>query len=352
MRRAILRLILLVLVPIAALIGGAQYYLSTVRYVTTQNAYVKATVVAISAEVTGRIERVPARENQLVAAGDLLFAIDREPFRIALQKAEAELARVRNDIAALRANYRQSRVEIKEATGEISFYRRVFDRQSKLAGKGYASRARFDEAQRNLANSRQRAAMLRQKSLRILARLGGAANPKLESHADYLRARAARDDAELNLRRTRIRAPISGIVGPVRIEPGEYITAGVPTMPLIAASGHWVEANLKETQLTQIRVGQKVRIVVDAYPNRKLDARVDSISPTTGAEMSILPPQNASGNWVKVVQRVPVRLAFEDIQPPLKLRAGMTVSVSIDTERERSLGDLIGSAFAWKAARK
>ena len=349
MRRVLLRFSFLVLVPIGAAIGGTEYYMSTLRYVTTQNAYVKATVVAISAEVTGRIENLLTRQNRRVSAGDLLFSIDPEPFRITLQKTEAELARVRNEVEALRADYRESRQEIKEVTDDIPYYRRAFDRQRRLAGKGHASRARFDEAQRNLANARQRAATLRQKSLRILAQLGGKIDLPLESHADYRRAKAARDDAELDLRRTMVHSPISGIVGPVRIEAGEYITAGEPAMPLIASSAQWVEANLKETQLTQIRIGQKVEFVVDAYPTRKLSARVDSISPTTGAELSILPPQNASGNWVKVVQRVPVLLAIDESQPPLNLRAGMTVSVSIDTGRDRTLNDLIGSAFAWKA---
>jgi membrane fusion protein (multidrug efflux system) len=344
-----LRLLLLVLVPIAAAIGGTEYYLSTLRYVTTQNAYVKATVVAISAEVTGRIEQLLTRQNRRVAAGDLLFSIDPEPFRITLSKTEAELGRVRNEIEALRADYRESRLEMEETSGDIPYYKRAFDRQRRLAGKGHASRARFDEAQRNLSNARRRTATLRQKSMRILAQLGGKLDLPLEAHADYRRAQAARDGAELDLRRTMIHAPISGIVGPVRIEAGEYITAGVPAMPLIASSAYWVEANLKETQLTQIRVGQKVAISIDAYPDRKLSARVDSISPTTGSELSILPPQNASGNWVKVVQRIPVRLALDDIQPPLQLRAGMTVSVSIDTERDHTLNDLIGSAFAWKA---
>jgi membrane fusion protein (multidrug efflux system) len=348
MRRVLLRLLLLVAVPIAAAVGGAEYYMSTLRYVTTQNAYVKSTVVAISAEVTGRIEQLLTRQNRRVAAGDLLFRIDPEPFRITLDKADAELSRVRNEIRALRADYRESRLELKEATGDIPYYRRAFDRQRRLAGKGHSSRARFDEAQRKLTNSRQRAAMLRQKSLRILAQLGGKLDLPLDAHADYRRARATRDNAELDLRRTMVHAPISGTVGPVRIEAGEYITAGTPAMPLISAIDHWVEANLKETQLTQIRIGQTVDIVIDAYPNRKISARVDSISPTTGAEMSILPPQNASGNWVKVVQRVPVRLALDDIQPPLTLRAGMTVSVSIDTGRDHSLNDLIGSALAWK----
>jgi membrane fusion protein, multidrug efflux system len=349
MKRALLRLLLLVVVPIAAAIGGGEYYMSTLRYVTTQNAYVKATVVAISAEVTGRIEQLLIRQNRYVAAGDLLFSIDPEPFRITLNKTEAELSRVRNEIEALRADYRESRLEIKEASGDIPFYRRAFDRQRRLAGKGHASRARFDEAQRNLTNARQRTAMLRQKSLRILAKLGGKLDLPFELQADFRHAKAARDDAELNLRRTMIHAPITGIVGPIRVEAGEYITAGVPAMPLIASGAYWVEANLKETQLTQIQIGQKVEIVIDAYPNRKISARVDSISPTTGAEMSILPPQNASGNWVKVVQRVPVRLALDDIQPPLNLRAGMTVGVSIDTGRDHSLHDFIGSAFAWKA---
>ena len=352
MRRATVRLILLGVVPIVALAAGLEYYITSTRYVTTENAYVKATVVAVSAEVTGRIEQVLVHQNAQVKSGDLLFSVDPEPFRIVFQKSEAELGRVRNEIEALRADHRQARIELKEAEADIPYYRRAFDRQRSLAGKGHSSRAHFDEAERNLANARQRAGALRQKSLRILAELGGQVDLPIEAHPDFLSARAARDEAELNLRRTMIYAPVTGVVGPVRIESGEYISAGTPALPIISGAAHWVEANLKETQLTELRIGQKATVVIDAYPDRVLRATVDSISPSTGSELAILPPQNASGNWVKVVQRVPVRLRLAPIEPPLHLRSGMTVSISIDTEIINSLGELIGTALAWKAADK
>ncbi len=347
-----LRLVLLVVIPLVAAVAGLEYYIVGTRYVTTENAYVKATVVAVSAEVTGRIEQVLVRENARVKSGDLLFSLDPEPFRIAFQKAGAELGRVRTQIEALRADHRQARIELKEAEADIPFYRRAFDRQRALAGKGHSSRARYDEAERNLANSRQRAGALRQKSLRILAGLGGRADLPIEAHPNYLGARAARDEAELNLRRTMVYAPLTGIVGPVRIENGEYISVGMPALPIISDAAHWVEANLKETQLTEIRIGQSATVVVDAFPGRILRATVDSISPSTGSEFAILPPQNASGNWVKVVQRVSVRLRLAPINPPLQLRSGMTTTISIDTEIVNSLGELIGSALAWKAADK
>ncbi len=352
MRRVYIRILLLFVVPVAALLWGAHIYVASIRYVTTENAYVKATVVSISAEVSGRVDRVLVRQNNRVKPGEQLFTIDAEPFRIAFHKSEAELARVRNEIEALKADFRQSRIERREAQQNIDYYQRVFARQKALSKRGHSTRARFDEAQRNLAVSRQRVGALRQNSLRILAHLGGSIDTPAEAHPDYLRAKANRDDAELNLRRTSIHAPSAGIIGPVRIEVGEFVDAGRPLMPLVIAESPWIEANLKETQLTHVRVGQKVEITVDAYPGRTISATVQSISPSTGAELAILPPQNASGNWVKVVQRVPVRLALASDRPPLPLRTGMTVSISIDTERDSSLFELIGTAFAWKAAKE
>jgi membrane fusion protein (multidrug efflux system) len=347
LRRAFVRFVLLVVVPVAVAIAGAQYYVENAHFVTTGNAYVKAKMVSVSAEVSGRIARVLVAENRRVKAGETLFNIDSEPFRIAFQKAEADLARVRNEIQAMKADYRQARIEFTEARKDIAYYERLFERQRKLVKSGHASRARYDEAQRNVVLSRQRASVLRQKALQTVARLGGADDLLLEKHPDFLRAKAARDDAELDLRRTIVQAPANGTIGPIRIENGEFLTAGQPAMPLVLTARPWIVANLKETQLTHVLVGQKARITVDAYPDHAFEAVVQSISPSTGSELAILPPQNASGNWVKIVQRVPVRLALAPGGPTLALRAGMTVGVSIDTGRRVTLVDLIGSAMAW-----
>jgi len=243
-------------------------------------------------------------------------------------------------------------MELKEARADIAYFKRVQHRYSALAQRGHASKAKLDEADRNFVTSRQRASALRQKTLRILAQLGGSITGPIERHPEYLEAKANRDEAELALRRTTVSAPVDGYIGRLKLQAGEYVTAGETMLPLIESGASWIEANLKETQLTHVAVGQSVRIVLDAFPDHAWDATVNSISPSTGAELAILPPQNASGNWVKVVQRIPVRLEIGTVHRSITLRSGMTVSVSIDTERKPTLIDVIGEALAWKSERE
>ena len=353
MRRALLRIVLLVVVPAAAIVVGAHYWIASGRYVTTENAYVKTNLIQISAEIPGRVAAVHVAENAAVGEGDPIFSIDPEPFRIALAEADARLAAVRNQIVALRASWRGARLELREAEQEVAYHKRIFDRQKKLAGRGHASRARFEEAEQDLIAARQRASTVRQKGLAILAGLGGDPGIEAEQSPEYREALAARDRAEIDVRRTVIRAPADGTIGRVRLQKGEYVDAGRAVMPLIETGRAWVEANLKETQLTHVRVGQQAEIVVDAFPDLSWRARVASISPLTGAELSVLPPQNASGNWVKIVQRVPVRLEVDGgTGRPFAMPAGATVSVSIDTGREISLFDVAGSALAFMAPGK
>ncbi len=352
MARTMIRVVLLGVVPIAALVTAAHYWVASGRYVTTDNAYVKANLIAISAEISGRVVRVSAAENTSVKAGQTLFTIDPEPFRIELTRATAELDKVRNLVIALRADYRQAEMELKQARADTGYFGRVQRRFSALAGRGHASKAKLDEADRNLATSRQRAGALKQKTLRILARLGGGIIGPIEDHPEFLEARARRDEAELNLRRTTVRAPVDGFIGRLKLQAGEYVKAGEAMLPLIESGANWIEANLKETQLTHVRIGQSARIVLDAFPDHAWTATVKSISPSTGAELSILPPQNASGNWVKVVQRIPVRLEIGVVHPSITLRAGMTAGVSIDTGRKPTLIGVIGEALAWRGGRE
>jgi len=341
-----IRLVLLCVLPVAELVTGAHYWVASGRYVATDNAYVKANLIAISAEVSGRVDQVFIAENTPVKAGQKLFSIDSEPFRIELARAQAELDKVRNLIVALRADHGQAQMELKEAQADIGYFKRVQRRYSALAQRGHASKAKLDEADRNVDTSGQRASALRQRTLRILARLGGVTIGTIENHPEYLEAKANRDEAELALRRTTVSAPVDGHVGRLKLQAGEYVTAGETMLPLIQSGASWIEANLKETQLTHVAVGQRARIVLDAFPDHAWEATVNSISPSTGAELSILPPQNASGNWVKVVQRLPVRLQLEPRAGMPPLRAGMTAYVTIDTGRERSLSDLLGGLVA------
>lgn len=344
--RKILRLFLLVIVPLTAIIIGGHFWVKSTRYVTTENAYIKAHHLAVSADIDGRAIRVPVKENDVVKPGDILFQLDPEPYYIDVATAEAEIDGIRNTLAALRAEHREAQAELADARQEIGYYRRVYERQRKLSARGIASRAKHDEAERNLTKARQASRTLNQKIQRVVAQLGGKEDLPIEQHPMYREAVTKRDRAALNLRRTRVVAPAAGTVGRVTLQEGEYVQEGKAVIPIILAQETWVEANLKETQLTHIRPGQTATIIVDAYPDHEWKASVKSISPTTGAELSVLPPQNASGNWVKVVQRVPVRLEIKRLNSGPTLRAGMTVSVSIDTKRDRSLVQMVGSAFA------
>jgi membrane fusion protein, multidrug efflux system len=343
--RKALRAVLLIGVPLAAAAAALYFYAAGGRHVETDNAYVKAHIIAVSAEVAGRVVAVEVRDNQPVAAGAPLFRIDPAPFEVAIAKADAQMAVVRTDLASLRGEYRVALAEAKEAEERIDFTTRQLDRQRLLKERGMGREDTFDEARHNLDVARARLAAVQERAARVLASLSGDPNLPADRHPRFLEARAARNAAQLDLAHTRVTASAAGIVSNMRLQAGEFVARGVPVFSLIESRDTWVEANFKETQLAGVRVGQGARIVVDAYPGVEWAARVSAIAPATGAEFALLPPQNATGNWVKVVQRVPVHLAIEQApgQPPL--RAGMTVTVTVDPGRSRGLPAFL-SAFA------
>jgi len=340
-----LRAILLVGVPIVAGLAALYFYAAGGRHVETDNAYVKAHIIAVSAEVAGRVVEVAVRDNQPVAAGAPLFRIDPAPFEVAIAKAEAQMAVVRTDLASLRAEYRVALAEAKEAEERIDFTSRQLERQRQLKERGMGREDTFDEARHNLDVARARLTAVQERAARVLASLGGDPNLPPDRHPRFLEAQAARNAAQLDLAHTRVTAAAAGVVSNMKLQVGEFVARGVPVFSLIESRDTWVEANFKETQLAGVRVGQPARIVADAYPGVEWTARVSTIAPATGAEFALLPPQNATGNWVKVVQRVPVHLAIEQVpgQPPL--RAGMTVTVTVDTGHARGLPGFL-SAFA------
>lgn len=347
-RRLLIRRVLLALGPLVFATVAISLWLGGGRYVTTDNAYIRADKVAVNAEVAGTVVEIAVRENQRVTAGDLLFRLDDEPFRIALAAAEAQLASVRDDIAALEATWRQRLAEIRQAEADISWYESEFRRQSELAQRNVASQAKLDEARHNLEAARQRISGLRQDAQAVLAKLGGDADRPIEEQAAYRRALADLDKARRELRRARILAPIDGIVTRVQnLQIGSYLEPGQPAFALVAVDRAWVEANPKETDVTYVKPGDPATVSVDAYSGRRWTGRVASLSPGTGAEFAILPAQNASGNWVKVVQRVPVRIELDPAPGAPTLRAGMSVEVEIDTGHRRSVRDLLDMLGRW-----
>lgn len=346
LNRRLARFVLLVLIPLVLLLGGVEWFARSARYISTDNAYLKADMVAISTNIDGRVIQVSVAENQRVSAGDELFRLDSEPFALRLRNAEARLASVRNEVEGIRAEYRQTEAELAEAREQVRFYSRQAERQRQLSQRGTASRVQADEAELNLATARQRVTALQEKIQSVVARLGGDPFKAVELTAAYEQAEAERDMAALGLEYTRVTAPVDGIVSRMRLEPGEWVEQGEPVFSLVRVDDIWLEANLKETQLAHLVIGQKAEVVVDAYPDIVWEATVESISPATGAEFAVLPPQNASGNWVKVVQRIPVRMRVERPEDRPPLRAGMTASVSIDTGRETGILHLLGMTRA------
>ena len=340
-----LRTVLFAVGPLVVLAGALGAYLLGGRYVSTDNAYVHAGKLTVSTDVSGTVARIAVRENQRVAKGELLFALDDEPFRIALAGAEANLGAVRNQIATLKATYRQKLAQIAQAQSDISFFEGNFGRQQDLLKRGVTAQATFDQAKRELDAARERVTVAQRESEATLAQLGGTADAAIEQNPTYLAAQAQVDKARRDLSHAVVNAPIDGIVANVdALQVGEQLPATQPAFSLVATADVWVDANPKESDITFLKPGDTATVTVDAYPGRTWKASVISLSPATGGEFSVLPPQNASGNWVKVVQRVPVRLRVELPADAPLLRTGMSANVEIDTGRSRSLADLVESA--------
>jgi membrane fusion protein (multidrug efflux system) len=341
----LVRAVLLLGVPLALASLALYFYAQGGRHLETDNAYVKAHIIAVSAEITGRVAEVAVRDNQAVAQGQLLFRIDSLPFETALASARAKLASARTDVESLRADYRVALADVAESQERIRFLGVQLERQRRLREQGMVREEAYDEARHNLETARAHLTALQERAARGLAGLGGDAKLPAERHPRVLEAQAALDTAALELARTRVTSPAAGTVSNLKLQPGMNVARGVAVFSVIQAGEPWVEANFKETQLAGMRVGQIARVVADAYPGVEWRARVSAIAPATGAEFALLPPQNATGNWIKVVQRVPVLFAIEPAAADRPaLRAGMTVSVSIDTGRSRGLPDLRGLA--------
>ncbi len=344
--RAASRFLLLVVAPLAGAVVGAGYWMEGGRFVTTDNAYIRADKVAVAAEVEGRVTEVMVSTNDTVTWGTPLFRIDDAPFRVALEEAEAQLSMVRTEIAVLRALYRRKQEELALARADARYFESEFERQNALAERQVIAGARIDEVRHELSRARRSVAIAERELGEVLARLGGDPETPDERFARYNNARAKRDRRALDLENTVIRAPADGIAARVSLRPGTFVAVGEPVIALVETAGIWLEANLKESDLTHVAVGQPATVTVDAWPDREWQAHITSFSPATGAEFSLLPPQNATGNWVKVVQRVPVRFRIAEQPGDPPLRVGMSATVSIDTGHERELPDFVESVLA------
>lgn len=326
-----MKLALMGVVPLLVLVGGLIYWQGLQGKVSTDNAYVQQDKVSVSAEVGGEIVAVAVRENQQVVAGDLLFRIDPEPYRIQIAQADAAIAAAQADALALGSSAALSGADIAGAREDIGFAQANLERQAALWRKGFTTKAAYEAAQHQVAQAREDLRLAEAERAEAAAKLATGAQvpgvlPALAA------ARAQRAAAELNLRRTVVRAPMAGRISQAdRLLLGQHVVSGLPVLTIVANGASYIEANFKETDLADMKVGQPARIEFDAYPGFELKGHVASIGAGTGSEFSVLPAQNATGNWVKVTQRVPVRIVIDE-KSPRQLIAGLSSEVTVLTD--------------------
>ncbi len=331
-----LRMILLVGLPALAVLIGLVLYLSGGRYVSTDNAYVGAQKVLITPDISGKVIHVAIVEGQHVNAGDEIFTLDREPYRFALEQAKAKLDTARSDYDKAKSNLTSLTTLVDLAGKNVELKQRDVDRKSKLVSTQAGSQVDLDTAAGTLVTAQLQAEFAKQQLDSTLSSLLGNASLPLEQFPEYAQSKAALDTAQRDYDHTLIRAPISGTATQVdNIQLGRFVAAGGPILSVIDDHAPWVDANPKETDITYLRIGQKATLDVDSFPDHTFKGTVVAVSPGTGSQFSILPPQNATGNWVKVVQRVPVRIAFDKDENTRLLRTGMSVVVDIDTGHSR-----------------
>jgi membrane fusion protein, multidrug efflux system len=344
-RRALFALLPLVL------LGGAYWYISGGQVMSTDDAYVEADKVGISTDVSGIVKDIDVTENQHVERGQVLYRLDDAPFRFALARATAQVGSVKDALDALKANYRDMQAQIQQAQHDVDYCATELHRQQDLLNAHVASQSTFDMARRNLQNAQGKLASLIQQLAAIAANLNGDPNGPVEQNPRYADAVAQRGEAARQLAHTIVRAPFAGVVTNVpSIAPGKYLAASTTAFYLVATDHVWVDAIPKETELTYVRPGQPVTVTVDTYPDVQWKGAVESISPAASQEFSLLPAQNTSGNWVKVVERIPMRVRVDtgngDLPP---LRAGMSAEVDVDTGHARGLPQFLTSLLGNRA---
>ncbi len=349
-KRSLLRPLLFLLLPVALVVSG-YYYVTGGQIISIDNAYVQADTLGVSTDVSGTVVAIEVQDNQQVSKGQVLFRIRPDSFQNAVAGAEAQLGTVRNQILTLKASYAQALVGIQQAQADLPYFETVLKRQQDLIATNAASKAAYDDAVHNVESTQQRIAMAKAQAQSMLAQLGNEADQPVEQNPFYLQALAAVDDAKRDLRDTVVRAPFNGIVTNVsKLQVGTYLQAAQPGFSLVSTDHIWITASPKETELTHVVPGQSVTVTVDTYPGVEWKGCVESISPASGSSFSLLPAQNTTGNWVKVVQRIPMRIDLGDLSGKPQLRVGMSVVADIDTQHARGLPhfvtDLLGKGKA------
>jgi membrane fusion protein (multidrug efflux system) len=316
--------------------------------VTTDDAYVGAQKVLITPDVSGKIVSVTVKEGQRVATGDVMFQIDPVPYRLAAQQARAKLDDAKTTHDNLVANVKLYSQTIDIVNQGIALKQRDVDRKASLVKSLAGSQLDLDNSATAMVTAQAQLQLVRQQNSNALTQLLGNPDLPLDQFPAYMLAKAALDDAQRNLDLTTVRAPMAGVATQVeQIQLGRFVMAGTPVFSVIDIANPWVDANPKESDFTYVAVGQPVTVDVDAFPDHVFKGTVGSLSPGTGAQFAILPPQNATGNFVKVVQRVPVRIYFDKNDSYVqKLKAGMSAYTSIDTGHRRSVAALFGLAPA------
>ena len=310
---------------------GVFWYVNQSRLITTDNAYLKFDKVILSSEVAGKITSIRVTENQTVKRGELLVTVDDSAYRVGREKAAARLQQAESEIRSLQASYRTKEAQLALAASNLEFANKEYNRELNLSRKNLTSEALIDDRKHTLDVANENRTIIEKELAQLLANLNGRADAPLSEYSEVMEAQADLDLADINLQHTKVHAPFDGFVSHLP-NLGQHLDPGSPILSLVSNKDVWIEANFKETDLLNLQVDQAVDIAVDAYPGHSWKGSVQSLSAATGSEYSLLPPQNATGNWIKVVQRVPIRIKLQTREGDPVLRAGMSVNVEIDTQ--------------------